>query len=246
MSVVFYGQTTKPVVRLMQMLSQSDFHSEDPDCGKIVVIFSKAKKNGGHSNVFSRIGIYLTTNVERVDERTLVEGCRKQDRMVQRLLYERFAGKLFVVCKRYLKDPDEAEDVLQDAFVKIFKHIDSFRFECPLEAWLKRIVINTALKQLRKQEPWENTADVDELANRLPQADESLPALNYQYLLKLIQELPPGCRTVFNLYVIEGYNHPEIADLLGISEGTSKSQFFRARALLQQKLHNEERIRNEY
>ncbi|MBC8154580.1 MAG: RNA polymerase sigma factor [Bacteroidetes bacterium] len=166
--------------------------------------------------------------------------------MVQRLLYERYAGKLFVVCKRYIKDADAAEDVLQDAFVKVFKHIESFRFECPLEAWLKRIVINTALKQLRKQKPWENTTDIDEVASLLPQADTSLPALNYKYLLQLIQELPPGCQTVFNLYAIEGYNHPEIAELLGISEGTSKSQFFRARALLQQKLHNEERIQDEH
>ena len=155
---------------------------------------------------------------------------------MQRQLYERFAGKLFVVCKRYVRDPDEAEDVLQDAFVKIYRHLDQFRFECPLEAWLKRIVINTALKYLRKEKPWENTVDVQELAPLLPQADESLPALNYQYLLRLIQELPPGCRTVFNLYAIEGYNHPEIAELLGIAEGTSKSQYSRARTLLQQKI----------
>ncbi|GAB3546709.1 RNA polymerase sigma factor [Spirosoma fluminis] len=189
------------------------------------------------------------------DEYALVEGCRRQDRIVQRQLYERFAGKLFAVCKRYVKDSDEAEDVLQDSFVKIYRHIDSFRFECPLEAWLKRIVINTALKHLRKQKPWEHTADVQELAPVLPQADESLPTLNYQYLLQLIQELPPGCRTVFNLYAIEGYSHPEIADLLGIAEGTSKSQYARARSLLQQKIQwdgrsteprpSEQPIRNE-
>ncbi|GAB3944484.1 RNA polymerase sigma factor [Spirosoma harenae] len=173
------------------------------------------------------------------DEYALVEGCRRQDRSTQRKLYERFAGKLFVVCKRYVKDPDEAEDVLQDAFVKIYRHIDSFRFECPLEAWLKRIVINTALKYLRKQKPWEHTTDVQELAPVLPQADESLPTLNYQYLLQLIQELPPGCRTVFNLYAIEGYNHPEIAQMLDIAEGTSKSQYARARSLLQQKLQSD-------
>ncbi len=155
---------------------------------------------------------------------------------MQRQLYEQFAGKLFVVCKRYIKDPDEAEDVLQDAFVKIFRHIDSFRFESPLEAWLKRITINTALKQLRKQKPWENTTNIQDQAPLLPQADESLPMLNYKYLLNLIQELPPGCRTIFNLYAIEGYNHPEIAGLLDIAEGTSKSQYARARQLLQQKL----------
>ncbi len=179
------------------------------------------------------------------DERTLVDGCRQQDRLSQRLLYERFAGKLFAVCKRYVKDPDEAADVLQDSFVKVFRHIDQFRFECPLEAWLKRVAINTALKHLRKNKPFEHMTDVDELANFLPQADESLPSLNYQYLLNLVQELPTGCRTVFNLYAIEGYTHPEIAALLGISEGTSKSQFFRARGLLQQKLTDDQSIRNE-
>ncbi len=184
------------------------------------------------------------------DEYALVEGCRRQDRVVQRLLYERYAGKLFVVCKRYVKDDDEAEDALQDAFVKIFRHIDTFRFECPLEAWLKRIVINTALKFLRKQKPWEtmsnDSMDVQEIASVLPQADESLPALNYQYLLKLVQELPPGCRMVFNLYAIEGYNHPEIAKMLDIAEGTSKSQYARARDLLQQKIHADNRFTDEH
>lgn len=184
------------------------------------------------------------------DEYALVEGCRRQDRIVQRLLYERYAGKLFVVCKRYIKDADEAEDALQDAFVKIFRHIDTFRFECPLEAWLKRIVINTALKFLRKQKPWEtmsnDSVDVQEMASVLPQADESLPALNYQYLLQLVQELPPGCRMVFNLYAIEGYNHPEIAQMLGIAEGTSKSQYARARDLLQQKIQADSRFTDEH
>ena len=181
-----------------------------------------------------------------LDERTLVDGCRNQDRAAQRLLYERFAGKLFAVCKRYIKDPDEAADVLQDSFVKVFRHMDQFRFECPLEAWLKRIAINTALKHLRKNKPFEHMTDVDEVANFLPQNADVLPTLNYQYLLQLVQQLPTGCRTVFNLYAIEGYTHPEIAALMGISEGTSKSQFFRARGLLQQKLLNDQPIRTDY
>ncbi|MBO0937230.1 sigma-70 family RNA polymerase sigma factor [Fibrella sp. HMF5335] len=181
-----------------------------------------------------------------LDERTLVDGCRNQDRAAQRLLYERFAGKLFAVCKRYVKDPDEAADVLQDSFVKVFRHMDQFRFECPLEAWLKRIAINTALKHLRKNKPFEHMTDVDEVANFLPQNADVLPTLNYQYLLQLVQDLPTGCQTVFNLYAIEGYTHPEIAALLGISEGTSKSQFFRARGLLQQKLLDDQPIRTDY
>ncbi|MBO0932373.1 RNA polymerase sigma factor [Fibrella aquatilis] len=181
-----------------------------------------------------------------LDERTLVDGCRNQDRAAQRLLYERFAGKLFAVCKRYIKDPDEAADVLQDSFVKVFRHMDQFRFECPLEAWLKRIAINTALKHLRKNKPFDHMTDVEEVANFLPQNADVLPTLNYQYLLQLVQELPTGCQTVFNLYAVEGYTHPEIAALLGISEGTSKSQFFRARGLLQQKLLADQPIRTDY
>jgi len=180
-----------------------------------------------------------------LDERALVNGCRQKDRASQRKLYELFARKLFAVCLRYTKDRDDAEDVLQESFVKAFQHIDSFRFECPLEAWLKRIVINTALKHIRKQQPWQNQTDVEEVAHALPQSENTLSDLNYQQLLKMVQELPPGCQTVFNLYAIEGYTHPEIAELLDISEGTSKSQYARARGLLQQKIQNERRFRNE-
>ncbi|WP_019988735.1 RNA polymerase sigma factor [Rudanella lutea] len=177
-----------------------------------------------------------------LSEYDLVEGCRKQDRAMQRQLYERFASKLFVVSKRYTKDATDAEDVLQEAFIKIYRFIDQFRFDCPLEAWLKRIVINTALKYIRTQQPWSQSTDIEELAPLLAQADQSLPTLNYQYLLALIQELPPGCRAVFNLYAIEGYNHPEISELLNISEGTSKSQYARARALLQHKIQSDGRF----
>ncbi len=190
--------------------------------------------------------VLVSVNVAMQDDYALVEGCRRQDRLVQRLLYEQYAGKLFVVCKRYVRQPDEAEDVLQDAFIKIYQHIDSFRFESPLEAWLRRIVVNTALKHLRKQKNWQHTADIADLAPVLPQADESLPGLYHQQLLQLIHELPPGCRTVFNLYAVEGYTHVEIAELLDISEGTSKSQLFRARSLLQRKLIHEQNMSNEY
>lgn len=192
------------------------------------------------SNPLAPIAVKQYRNVSMQDDYDLVDGCRRQDRFRQRQLYELFAGKLFIVCQRYVRRTEEAEDVLQDAFVKIFQHIHTFRFECPLEAWMKRIVINTALKYLQKQKPWQYMSDADSLAPVLPQADQSVPLLNYQSLLLLIQELPPGCRIVFNLYVIEGYSHAEISALLDIAEGTSKSQLARARALLQQKLRQDE------
>ncbi len=176
-----------------------------------------------------------------LDDYGLVDGCRRQDRIVQRQLYERFAGRLFVVCKRYCRDAADAEDVLQESFVKAYRYIDKFRFDGPLEGWLKRIVINTALKHIKQQKPWANMADVDEVAHTgcLAQAEDALPILNYQFLLSLIQELPAGCQTIFNLYAIEGHTHMEIAGMLGVAEGTSKSQYSRARVLLQQKLMNE-------
>lgn len=175
------------------------------------------------------------------DDYELVNGCRRQDRTVQRQLYELFAGRLFVVCKRYCRDAQDAEDVLQESFVKAYRYIDRFRFDGPLEGWLKRIVINTALKHIKQQKPWANSIDVDNILQTgcLAQAEDALPALNYQFLLGLIQELPTGCRTIFNLYAIEGHTHVEIAQLLGLAEGTSKSQYARARMLLQQKLMNE-------
>ncbi|GAA4437116.1 RNA polymerase sigma factor [Ravibacter arvi] len=146
---------------------------------------------------------------------------------------------------RYTKNRDDAQDVLQDAFIKIYEHIHSFRGDSPLEFWIRSIVVNTALKHLKKQK---NLVDLDEAHQTkydIETPDQSLAGFQWQQLMEFIHELPTGCQTVFNLFAIEGYKHHEIAEMLNISEGTSKSQFARARTLLQQKLNKEHRFDNE-
>lgn len=170
------------------------------------------------------------------NERQLVEACIRNERTAQRQLYELFAGKFYAIAVRYMKDEDDAADVMQDAFVKVFKYINTFRFDCPFEAWARRILINTALKALQKNKRRGYQIDAEEMTNQLSEKAMDISNLALEELMELIHELPDGCQTVFNLYAIEGYKHHEIADLLGISEGTSKSQYSRAKQILQQKL----------
>jgi len=170
------------------------------------------------------------------DERTLVEGCQNKDRISQRMLYERFAGRMFAVCQRYVRSSFEAEDVLQEAFVKVFNQIHTFRFECPLEAWVKRIVINTAISLWRQEKIQNEQVNIEDYTEAVLNNETPVSALQYDQLLELVRKLPTGCQAVFNLYAIEGYQHNEISEMLGISEGTSKSQYSRAKQLLQAKI----------
>jgi len=171
-------------------------------------------------------------------EQELVQACIRQERLSQRRLYELFAGKLFVTAMRYMKNKADAEDVLQDAFIKIYQKLPTFRFDCPLEAWLRKIVVNTALKQLQNEPNWMQHTDSELVSDTLEQGDLTLSNFQFDQLMEIVHSLPDGCRTIFNLYAIEGYQHNEIAEMLSISEGTSKSQYSRARSLLQSKLGN--------
>lgn len=170
-------------------------------------------------------------------EQELIEGCRKGERTAQRALYDRFCRKMTVLCLRYSKTTAEAEDILQEGFVKVFNAIKDFRQESKLETWITRIMVNTALNVQRKKLYLYPMVDVQEI--ELPENEISISGINFQQLLEMIQSLPQGCQIVFNLFAIEGYSHKEIAEQLGISEGTSKSQFARAKSLLQQKLAKE-------
>lgn len=172
-----------------------------------------------------------------LSENELIEGCRKGDRAVQKALYERYCRKMMVVCLRYSKSTLEAEDILQEAFVKVFQAIKDFRQEAKLETWITRIMVNTALNAQRKKLYLYPMVDVEEI--NLPTDEVSLSGVNFNQLLEMIQGLPQGCQIVFNLFAIEGFSHKEIAEMLGISEGTSKSQYARARSLLQSKLLKE-------
>jgi RNA polymerase sigma-70 factor (ECF subfamily) len=169
-----------------------------------------------------------------ISEQELIEGCRKNNRALQKALYDRYCRKMMVVCLRYSKSTPEAEDVLQEAFVKIFQGMREFRGESKLETWMTRIVINTALNAHRKKLyllPMVDVEDVD-----LKEESVGLSGVHHQQLTEMIQALPHGCQVVFNLFAVEGYSHKEIGEMLGISEGTSKSQYSRARSLLKEKL----------
>ena len=172
-----------------------------------------------------------------LSENELIEGCRKGDRGAQRALYDFYCRKMMVVCLRYSKATPEAEDILQEGFVKVFQAIGNFRGESKLETWITRIMVNTALNAKRKKLYLFPMVDIEE--TNLPEEEMSISGIHFTQLLEMIQALPQGCQIVFNLFAIEGYSHKEIATLLGISEGTSKSQFARAKGLLQARISKE-------
>ena len=174
-----------------------------------------------------------------ISDKALVDGCSRGDRKVQKALYDQFCRKLLAICARYARSVPDAEDILQEGFIKAFEHIKNFRYESKLETWLTRIMINTALNYHRKKLYLYPMIDVDDVPLK---EDEkiSLAGFHLNELLKFVQSLPDGCRVVFNLFAIEGYSHKEISERLSISEGTSKSQYSRARQLLKQRINSEQ------
>ena len=172
-------------------------------------------------------------------EEELVKGCLKRDRNAQKKLYEAYSGKMYSICFRYVKNSMEAEDVLVTAFTKIFVKIVQFKAEGSFEGWIRRIMVNEALSSIRRNKTMYLETDL-EAADRQPNYHQLGEQLEAEDLINLIQELPPGYRVVFNMYAIDGYSHKEIAEELGISENTSKSQLSRARVFLQKLLRNQE------
>ena len=169
------------------------------------------------------------------EEADIIKGCLQGDRKAQRALYDAYSGKFLAIAIRYVKDRDLAEDVMIEGFMKIFEKLAQYEGKGSFEGWMKRIIVTNALLTLRNQK------NLLMEVNQEPEFTSSL--VPYEFtdmetadLLEMIQQLSVGYRTVFNLYAIEGYSHPEIADLLGISENTSKSQLSRARAILKQKV----------
>jgi len=176
-----------------------------------------------------------------VDEKKLIKGCLRDDPQCQEELFRRYSGKMLIVCMRYTRHRMEAEDVLQDAFIKVFANLRQYKEKGSFEGWIRRIVINTALKNYdRKSFTNEHLGinfDYDQAA------DPSVYGhLQEETLLKVINELPDGYRLVFNLYAIEGYSHREISDMLGIKESTSRSQLVKARKLLQMQIEHLQKI----
>lgn len=174
-------------------------------------------------------------------EKDLIERCIKQEGKAQKELYDLYAPTMMVVAMRYSKSDQEAEDVLQESFIKVFDKIKTFRNDSELRFWIKRIVVNTALNHQRSKLYMFPMVDVSDLKEGIKD-DFSLADFHFKELLKLIQELPIGCQAVFNLYAIEGYNHNEIAELLNVSVGTSKSQYSRAKQLLRERINQEDKL----
>ena len=164
----------------------------------------------------------------------LLDGCRKGDRKAQKRLFDRLAPKMFPVCIRYMGNTESAEDVLQEGFVTLFSRLDSYSGKGSFEGWARRLFVNTALMQLRKNDALAGSDDIDTVRSLSSEAPTAVETLGYRELMKLIASLPEGLRTVFNLYVVEGYSHKEIAEALGMEEATSRSKLQRARVRLQE------------
>ncbi len=172
-------------------------------------------------------------------EQELLAGCIRGNADCQRALFQQYYGKMLALCRRYASNEDEAKDFLQEGFIKIFDNLRTYRGASSLQTWMSRVMINNAISQyhkgkhhlFRSLEPEDATDIADET-----EAVDELEQIDMDALLNILQQLPVGYRTVLNLYAIEGYSHKQIADLLGIAEGTSKSQLSKARLLLKQEL----------
>lgn len=173
--------------------------------------------------------------VGRYSEPEIISGCQKGDRKFQEMLYNALSQKMFGVCMRYANEYASAEDLLQEGFVKVYRNIEKYRGEGSFEGWVRRIFVNTAIEHYRKKAQMHVVHD-SQLLQYEYYDDNALGKLMKEDVVKIIQTLSTGYRTIFNLYVIEGYSHKEIGEQLGISEGTSKSQLARARYLLQKKV----------
>lgn len=173
-------------------------------------------------------------------EKNIIKRVKMQDPLAQKALYEKYSPVLFGICVRYLKNTPVAEDVLIESFYKIFSKIDQFKEEGSFEGWMKRITINECLMKLRKNNSLSLHLEIEK-AYTVKDDAVAISNINYQELLLLLEDLPPGYRAVFNLYVIEGYKHREIAEKLGISINTSKSQLILAKKKMREfykKKHN--------
>ena len=177
-----------------------------------------------------------------MEEQILAEGCRKGDDTARRELYDRYAGRLLAICMRYSGDRATAEDLLHDAFLKIYGAFDRFTYRGPgsLRAWIERITVNVALEWIRSRNRLGSVAlDEGKAAAEVAEPDASeMARVPREVLMRFVSELPEGYRTVFNLYAIEGYSHSEIAEMLHISEVTSRTQFIRARKVLQKSVQS--------
>ena len=171
-----------------------------------------------------------------MDDSILVKECIKGNAKAQRLLFDKFSQKMLGVCLRYTKSQDEAEDALQEGFVKAFSKLNDFSNQGSLEGWIRRIMVNTSLDAIRKNTKFMKDVSIDTVDYQIGNEDFIVEGLNAEDLMKLINSMPEGYKVIFNMFAIEGYSHQEISTTLGISESTSKSQYMRAKGYLRNRL----------
>lgn len=172
------------------------------------------------------------------DEKELIRRCIQNDAEAQKKLYTTYSPKLWPVCLRFAKNEMAAEDIMQEGFIRIFRYLDKFEGKGSFEGWLRRTMVNTAINYYKKNLRQNHEQNIDDVFTIKNEDMDAVSSLSEVELMRIISGLPDGYRTVFNLFIIEGYSHKEIADQLGISESTSKSQLSRARILLQKKVRS--------
>lgn len=176
-----------------------------------------------------------------LEDHDIIRGCLQNNTAMQKMLYDKYASKMYGIALRYAHGQEDAKDILQDGFTKVFQNLSKFKGTGAFEGWLRKIFVNTAIEHYRKKNNiYEIQATHEE--HITDSAISALDRIAAADLLSLVKALPNGYRTVFNLFAIEGYSHKEIAEMMNISEGTSKSQYARAKALLQEKIKNHEKI----
>lgn len=177
-----------------------------------------------------------------MNEEKILEGCLKNNSLCQDELYSYFSPRMFGICYRYAKNRYDAEEILQEGFIKVFTQIKQFRNEGSLEGWIRKIIINTCINYIKRNKKYFNNSYlIDENSIVIPQ-EEIASMLESKQMIECIKLLPPGYRTVLNLYVIDGYSHKEISELLDITAGSSRSQFTRAKSLLSEILFKKKLI----
>ncbi len=174
------------------------------------------------------------------DVTELVKACKKKNKKAQHALYERYAPKMLGVCLRYTKDRNQAEDILQEGFIKVFLSIETYTFIGSFEGWLRKIIINTALNHIRDNTKYLNYKELSVNMIEIQDTKVDYDSFSVEAMLAALQSLPEGYRAIFNLYEIEGYSHQEIGEIMEISISTSKSQLSKAKQYLKNKLLNKE------
>jgi RNA polymerase sigma-70 factor (ECF subfamily) len=171
-----------------------------------------------------------------MDEKQLIKGCIDGDRKAQKALYDRYSRKMMGVCLRYVKDTEDARDLMQEGFIKLFTHLHDYTGDGSFDGWVRKIFVNCALERLRHHDVLRDASDISEV-NYAEIPDETVVSdISSEELMEYVKSLPDGFRMVFNMYAIEGYSHKEIGERLNITESTSRSQYTRARKLLQKKI----------